>query len=159
MRLGVRWRCDLQKLLVCFRSISLSRERLGVADAAMHSLGPAPSYAEKSAIQNRIAYLYNQHVAPQSRTYQEGEVSHVKMRARTRLLAAPCTARTRRRSSASTRKFHSHVFLPPIHCRSVPEEIAKASHRPGACLLETMRERIPESWRYLPSMDDQKQVD
>src|SRR5258706_12094092 len=99
MRLGVRWRCDLQKLLVCFRSISLSRERLGVADAAMHSLGPAPSYAEKSAIQNRIAYLYNQHVAPQSRTYQEGEVSHVKMRARTRLLAAPCTARTRRRSS------------------------------------------------------------
>jgi hypothetical protein len=39
------------------------------------------------------------------------------------------------------------------------EEIAKASHRPGARLLETMRERIPESWRYLPSMDDQKQVD
>ncbi len=61
--------------------------------------GPTPSYAEKSAIQNRIAYLYNQHVAPQSRTYQEGEVSHVKMRARTRLLAAPCTAGTRRRSS------------------------------------------------------------
>jgi hypothetical protein len=50
--------------------------------------GPAPSYAEKSAIQKRISFLYNEHVAPQSRTYQEGEVSHEKMRARTRLLAA-----------------------------------------------------------------------
>ena len=50
--------------------------------------GPAPSYAEKSAIQNRISFLYNEHVAPQSRTYQEGEVSHEKMRARTRLLQA-----------------------------------------------------------------------
>ncbi len=50
--------------------------------------GPAPSYVEKSAIQNRISFLYNEHVAPQSRTYQEGEVSHEKMRARTRLLQA-----------------------------------------------------------------------
>jgi hypothetical protein len=50
--------------------------------------GPAPSYAERSAIQNRISFLYNEHVAPQSRTYQEGEVSHEKMRAWTRLLAA-----------------------------------------------------------------------
>jgi hypothetical protein len=50
--------------------------------------GPAPSYAEKSAIQNRISFLYNEHVAPQSRTYQEGEVSHEKMRARRRLLQA-----------------------------------------------------------------------
>ncbi len=50
--------------------------------------GPAPSYVEKSAIQNRISFLYNEHVAPQSRTYQEGEVSHEKMRARTRLLLA-----------------------------------------------------------------------
>src|SRR5882672_12103365 len=30
----------------------------------------------------------DRHVAPQSRTYQEGEVSHQKMRARTRLLQA-----------------------------------------------------------------------
>jgi hypothetical protein len=29
-----------------------------------------------------------EHVAPKSRTFQEGEVSHEKMRARTRLLAA-----------------------------------------------------------------------
>jgi hypothetical protein len=43
---------------------------------------------EKSAIQNRISFLYNEHVAPQSRTYQEGEVSHEKMRASTRLLQA-----------------------------------------------------------------------
>jgi len=50
--------------------------------------GPAPAYVEKSAIQNRISYLYNEHVAPQSKTYQEGEVSHEKMRARTRLLMA-----------------------------------------------------------------------
>ena len=51
-------------------------------------LWPAPSNVERSAIQNRISFLYNEHVAPQSRTYQEGEVSHEKMRARTRLLQA-----------------------------------------------------------------------
>src|SRR5258707_2359998 len=55
---------------------------------AVLGFGPAPSYAERSPIQNRISFLYNEHVAPQSRTYQEGEVSHEKMRARTRLLAA-----------------------------------------------------------------------
>jgi hypothetical protein len=55
---------------------------------AVLGFGPAPAYAEKSAIQNRISHLYNEHVAPQSRTYQEGEVSHEKMRARTRLLQA-----------------------------------------------------------------------
>ncbi len=59
-------------------------------DAVLAVLGffPAPAYAEKSAIQNRISHLYNEHVAPQSRTYQEGEVSQEKMRARTRLLQA-----------------------------------------------------------------------
>jgi len=55
---------------------------------AVLGFGPAPSYAERSAIQNRISFLYNEHVAPQSRTFQEGEVSHEKMRARTRLLQA-----------------------------------------------------------------------
>jgi hypothetical protein len=55
---------------------------------AVLGFGPAPAYAERSAIQNRISFLYNQHVAPQSRTYQEGEISHEKMRARTRLLQA-----------------------------------------------------------------------
>jgi hypothetical protein len=55
---------------------------------AVLGFGPAPSYAERSAIQNRISFLYNEHVAPQSRTYQEGEVRHEKMRARTRLLQA-----------------------------------------------------------------------
>ncbi len=55
---------------------------------AVLGFGPAPSYAERSAIQNRISFLYNEHVAPQSRTYQEGEVSYEKMLARTRLLQA-----------------------------------------------------------------------
>jgi hypothetical protein len=55
---------------------------------AVLGFGPAPSYAEKSGIQNRISYLYREHVQPESRTYQEGETSHAKMRARTRLVAA-----------------------------------------------------------------------
>src|SRR5262249_20937112 len=58
------------------------------AGLAVLGFGPAPAYAEKSAIQNRISYLYNEHVAPSSRTYQEGETSKEKMRARTRLLQA-----------------------------------------------------------------------
>jgi hypothetical protein len=52
------------------------------------ALQPAPSYAEKSAIQNRISHLYNEHVAPKSRTFQEGEISQDRMRARNHLLAA-----------------------------------------------------------------------
>jgi hypothetical protein len=49
--------------------------------------GP-PAYVQKSAIQNRIAYLYGQHVAPTSRPEEEGETSYERMRARTQLLRA-----------------------------------------------------------------------
>jgi hypothetical protein len=37
--------------------------------------GPAPAYAEKSATQNRIAYLFGRHVAPYSRPEGIGELS------------------------------------------------------------------------------------
>jgi hypothetical protein len=55
---------------------------------AYAGFGPAPSYVEKSAIQNRIAHLYDEHVAPKSRPYEDEAVTHEKLRARTRLLRA-----------------------------------------------------------------------
>jgi hypothetical protein len=55
---------------------------------AILGFGPAPGYVEKSAIQNRIAYLYGEHVAPASRPEEEGETSRERMRARTQLLTA-----------------------------------------------------------------------
>jgi hypothetical protein len=42
---------------------------------AVLGFGPAPSYAERSAIQNRISFLYNEHVAPQSRTYHTASIA------------------------------------------------------------------------------------
>jgi hypothetical protein len=47
----------------------------GWTGAAMSFLGfgPAPAYAEKSATQNRIGYLFGEHVAPYSRPPEMGE--------------------------------------------------------------------------------------
>src|SRR6267378_7354191 len=55
---------------------------------AIAGFGPAPSYAEKTATQNRIAFLFREHVAPASRPEEEGETSRERMRARTQLLTA-----------------------------------------------------------------------
>ncbi len=81
---------DLKPISISSAERSLDTGGTWSKDAVLAVLGffPAPAYAEKSAIQNRISHLYNEHVAPQSRTYQEGEVSQEKMRARTRLLQA-----------------------------------------------------------------------
>src|SRR5262249_53331417 len=50
--------------------------------------GPAPGYVEKSAIQNRIANLYQNYVAPGRRPYEAEEVTHDKWAARNKLLMA-----------------------------------------------------------------------
>jgi hypothetical protein len=50
--------------------------------------GPAPKYVESSAVQNRIAHLYREHVAPGARPYQDPEVSSEQQTARNRLLMA-----------------------------------------------------------------------
>jgi hypothetical protein len=50
--------------------------------------GPAPAYVEKSAIQNRITYLYDQHVAPVSKPEEEGENTEDKMAVRQAILIA-----------------------------------------------------------------------
>jgi hypothetical protein len=48
--------------------------------------GQPPAYAEESAVQNRISFLYNQHAAPTSRPYQDQETTH-------RAIGALCGAR------------------------------------------------------------------
>ena len=69
-------------------------ERLGEAitskGVGMSLLGfnPAPAYVEKSAIQNRIGYLYDEHVAPSSKPEIEGEKFQAKMSARTAIMVA-----------------------------------------------------------------------
>lgn len=50
--------------------------------------GPAPAYAERSAIQNRITHLYQKSVAPEARPYEEEETTHARMTARAKLLMA-----------------------------------------------------------------------
>jgi hypothetical protein len=55
---------------------------------AYAGFAPAPSYVEKSGIQNRISYLYRQHVQPTSRTEEEGEMSEAQVSARHHILLA-----------------------------------------------------------------------
>jgi hypothetical protein len=49
---------------------------------------PAPAYVEKTALQNRINYLYREHVAPTSRPEEEGEDTEAKMGVRSKILLA-----------------------------------------------------------------------
>jgi hypothetical protein len=58
-------------------------------DLSMLGFGPAPAYVEKSSIQNRIGYLYQQHVAPGSRPHADEENSEEKMAVRTAIMIAP----------------------------------------------------------------------
>jgi hypothetical protein len=50
--------------------------------------GPAPSYAARDATQNRIAYLYDRHVAPFARPEDSGEKSRARIDIRSQLLQA-----------------------------------------------------------------------
>lgn len=50
--------------------------------------GPAPAYAEKTATQNRIQYLFMQHAAPAERTQMQGEQAKQRGDIRAELLAA-----------------------------------------------------------------------
>lgn len=57
-------------------------------DLSILGFGPAPSYVEKSSIQNRIGYLYRQHVAPVSKPNADEETSVDKMAVRTAIMIA-----------------------------------------------------------------------
>jgi hypothetical protein len=56
--------------------------------APIMGFGPAPAYASKSEIQNRISFLYNKYVAPSSKPYTESENAKERMEARTAYLMA-----------------------------------------------------------------------
>jgi hypothetical protein len=58
------------------------------AALAMMGFGPAPSYVSRDADQNRIAYLYDRHVAPFARTEESGEKSRTRIDIRNQLLIA-----------------------------------------------------------------------
>jgi N12 class adenine-specific DNA methylase len=57
-------------------------------DMSILGFGPAPSYVEKSAIQNRIGFLYREHVAPSSKPHADEENSVEKMAVRTAIMIA-----------------------------------------------------------------------
>jgi len=57
-------------------------------DMSLLGFGPAPSYVEKSAMQNRIGYLYREHVAAVSKPQADEENSREKMAVRTAIMIA-----------------------------------------------------------------------
>ena len=50
--------------------------------------GPAPAYASKSSMENRIMYLFKRHVAPEAKSFEVGANSQAKSEARTEYLGA-----------------------------------------------------------------------
>lgn len=55
---------------------------------AFAGFGPAPKYAENTALQNRIAHLYRRFVSPEARPYEDEADTHAKQVARNQLLMA-----------------------------------------------------------------------
>ena len=50
--------------------------------------GPAPGYASKSALENRIGFLFRKYVAPEAKSFETGSKSQEKSEARTAYLGA-----------------------------------------------------------------------
>lgn len=75
-------------------SVSGAQQQLSMGGGAREvalafaGFGPAPSYAEKSATQNRIGYLFQRHVAPYARPEEMGEKSKTRGDIRNELLLA-----------------------------------------------------------------------
>src|SRR5262249_45978078 len=57
-------------------------------DMSMLGFGPAPTYVEKSAIQNRIGYLYREHVAAASKPHTDEENTREKNAVRSAIMIA-----------------------------------------------------------------------
>ena len=55
---------------------------------SLMGFNPAPAYASRTALENRIGALYRQHVKPQSVPHDEGEKNAAKAEARTRVQVA-----------------------------------------------------------------------
>jgi hypothetical protein len=55
---------------------------------AFLGFGPAPAYAARTALQNRIGYLYQNYVAPGAKPYQDDATTHDQQVARNQILLA-----------------------------------------------------------------------
>jgi hypothetical protein len=123
--------------------------------------GPAPAYVEKSAVQNRIAYLYGEHVAPASRPEEEEETSRERMRARTQLLRAihdRTKAAAEGADQATVKKLSDAVAEASRNARAAgytPSAIARITSTPSDV---SMFSRLPEADQraILRQADDQE---
>jgi hypothetical protein len=125
-------------------SVTAARQALrsgggwGEAAAAFAGFGPAPAYANRDALYNRISYLYQEHVAPAARTAEAGEKATEKTNIRTELLLAKQRGDQAAMKDATQRWFKaggsaqglSNIMLgvdPKISMfRALPEEDQKA---------------------------------
>jgi hypothetical protein len=78
-------------------------KQLGDFDAygSLLGFGPAPAYASKSPLDNRIQYLFRKYVAPESRSHNVAEASLEKSKARTEYLGAMQRGDTVRKDEAA----------------------------------------------------------
>ena len=135
---------DPSKLTDAMRSRGVDMSFLG--------FGPAPAYVEKSGIQNRIGYLYKQHVASESRPFAQGEHSDEKMSVRTAIL----NAKRDRDSAALTtaRKRGIAIGLTPTYMNkigSTPTDVYLFSRLPIEDQRSLLSQASPEEkQRYIP---------
>ncbi len=126
-------------------------------DLSLMGFGPAPAYVEKNAIQNRISYLYGQHVAPASKPHADEANSHEKMAVRTAIMIA----KRDQDSSlmAEARERGRALGLSPHYMASIgrtPTDVYLFSRLPIDDQRSLLRDASPEDRsRYLPHANRQ----
>ena len=121
-------------------------------DMSMLGFGPAPAYVEKSAIQNRINYLYGQHVAPSSRPHQDEDNTAEKMAIRSAIMIAKrdkdsdmlALARERGRAIGLSPKYMADLG-------KTPTDVYLFSRLPNEDQVSILHQASPEERsRYMP---------
>jgi hypothetical protein len=67
---------------------------------ALAGFGPAPKYAEASAVQNRITHLFREHVAPEVRAYTDPDITQAQQTARNKYLMSKQTGTPEEQATA-----------------------------------------------------------
>lgn len=122
---GAKHAADLSGQPFPSNPIAHPQEALEAAGAkgvglSLLGFGPAPAYVEKTPIQNRIAYLYDQHVAPASKPEAAGENTETKMAVRQAILIA-----RRDHDSAALQKAYARgkeAGLPQVYMNRIGRE-------------------------------------
>ena len=118
---------------------------------SMLGFGPAPSYASKSAAQNRLAYLFSEYVSPVERPMVEREVMEQKRDARQQLLRAKQNNDTAGIAAAANRLAELHMSSAQIRKVGTDTDLYLYQRLPHAIQASFLKELGKEDFlKYYP---------